>query len=104
RVVAWETQAPPTEEEKLRFQLFLARFRPENYQLTPQEDGTIEIKPTLPEPVERKRQISQAESEFRLLSKGMALHARRLLERQESLSEEQLPRFLEQVKSLQLPA
>ena len=92
-VVIWESQAPASEEEKHNFQLFLARFRPESYRLTPQQDGIIEIKPTLPEALEQKRQVSQAESEFRLLSHGMALSARRLLEGQENLSEEQISRL-----------
>jgi hypothetical protein len=103
RVAEWESQAPEAEEEKLRFQVFLARFRPENCQLTPHGGGILEIKPTLPEAVERKRQISQAESELRLLSHGMALRARRLLDREQIISKQELPGFFELVKRLQQP-
>ena len=103
RIVEWESLTPNDDEEKQSFQLFIARFRLQNYQLTPQPGGMVEVKPVLPETMEQKRQLSQAESEFRLLSMGMAIRARRILEGQETLSEEELPTFFAQVKQLQQP-
>jgi len=98
----WEkTQPPGTEKEKEQLQLFVARFKPETYELTPRQDDVIEIKPVLPEEVEQKRQVSQAESEFRLLSHSMALRARRILNSGECLAEDELPEFFHQVKRLQ---
>jgi hypothetical protein len=100
----WErTQTPETQDEKEQFQLFLARFKPETYVLTPRQDEMIEIRAALPEEVEQKRQASQAESEFRLLAHGMALRTRQILNSGNSLSEDQLPVFFHQVQSLQEP-
>lgn len=44
----------------------------------------IEIRPALPEEVEQKRQAAQAETEFRMLSNGMALRAREVLYQHEN--------------------
>lgn len=63
----------------LSIELFIARFRPEAYVLTPRENEMIEIRPALPEDVEQKRQASAGESEFRLLAHSMALRARKIL-------------------------
>jgi hypothetical protein len=100
----WEkTQKPGTEDEREKLQLFLAKFRPESYELTSRQDDLIEIRAVLPEEVEQKRQVSQAESEFRLLSHGLALHARRTLNGQEALSADQLPEFFHRIQVLQHP-
>jgi len=100
----WEkTQAPGTDDEKEKLQLFLARFKPEGYELARRQDNMIEIRPALPEEVEQKRQVSLAEAEFRLLSPGMALRARRLLDGRESLSEDQLPEFFRQLQRIEKP-
>ena len=83
--------------------MFLARFKPEGYELAPRQDNIIEIRPVLPEEVEQKRQVSLAEAEFRLLSPGMALRARRLLDGRESLSQDQLPEFFRQLQRIEKP-
>jgi hypothetical protein len=103
-VVEWErAQTPATEDGREQFQLFLARFRPETYVLTPTQDQMIEIRPALPEQIEQKRILSQAESEFRLLSNSMALRARQILNSGESLAEDELPEFFHQIQRIQQP-
>lgn len=100
----WEaTVKPATDDEKETFTLFLARFKPETYVLTPRPDNMIEIRPTLPEEVEQKRQASQAEAEFRLLSHGMALQARQILNSGVSLTADKLPEFFQQLRRIQQP-
>jgi hypothetical protein len=63
----------------------------------------IEIRAALPEEVEQKRQASQAESEFRLLSNGVALQARQILNSGVSLAEDKLGEFLHQLHRIQQP-
>jgi hypothetical protein len=100
----WEaTVKPATDDEKESFTLFLARFKPETYVLTPRPDNMIEIRPSLPEEIEQKRQASQAEAEFRLLSNTMALQARQILNTGVSLTAEQLPGFFKQLQRIQRP-
>lgn len=100
----WEaTVKPATDDEKESFTLFLARFKPETYVLTPRPDHMIEIRPSLPEEVEQKRQASQAEAEFRLLSNTMALQARQILNTGVSLTADKLPEFLRQLRRIQQP-
>jgi len=100
----WErTVKPATDHEKENLDLFLARFRPETYVLTPRPDNMIEIRAALPEEVEQKRQASQAESEFRLLSNGVALQARQILNSGVSLAEDKLGEFLHQLQRIQQP-
>jgi hypothetical protein len=60
-VAEWErTQTPATEDGREQFQLFLARFRPETYVLTPMQDHMIEIRPALPEQIEQKQSLNSA--------------------------------------------
>jgi hypothetical protein len=100
----WEKNViPETEGGKEQLQLFLARFKPETYVLTPRQDNMIEIRPTLPEDIEQKRQVAQAESEFRLISNTMALQGREILNSGTSLSAEQLPKFFDKLKRIQQP-
>ena len=100
----WDaTVKPATDDEKESFTLFLARFKPETYVLTPRPDHMIEIRPSLPEEVEQKRQASQAEAEFRLLSNTMALQARQILNTGVSLTTNKLPEFLCQLRRIQRP-
>ena len=100
----WEaTVHVSTDEEKEELELFLARFKPETYVLTPGPDNMIEISPSLPEEVEQKRQAFQAEAEFRLLSNGMALQARQILGSGVSLTEDKVPEFLRQLQRIQQP-
>lgn len=100
----WEKNViPETEGGKEQLQLFLARFKPETYVLTPRQDNMIEIRPTLPEDIEQKRQVAQAESEFRLISNTMALQARQILNNGTSLSAEELPKFFDKLKRIQQP-
>ena len=100
----WEkTMTPATEGGKEELQLFLARFKPETYVLTPRQDNMIEIRPTLPEDIEQKRQVAQAESEFRLLSNSIALRARQILDTGASHSADELPKFFDQLKRIQQP-
>ncbi|QNI37697.1 DEAD/DEAH box helicase family protein [Edaphobacter albus] len=100
----WEaTVKPTTDDDKESFTLFLARFKPETYVLTPRPDNMIEIRPTLPDEVEQKRQESQAEAEFRLLSHGMALQARQILNTGESLTADKLPEFFQQLQRIHQP-
>jgi hypothetical protein len=100
----WErTVKPGTDDEKEELELFLARFKPETYVLTPRPDNMIEVRPALPEEVEQKRQASQAEAEFRLLSSGMALQARQILNSGVSLPEDKLPEFFHQLRRIQQP-
>jgi hypothetical protein len=98
----WEsTVKPATDDEKESFTLFLARFKPETYVLTPRPDNMIEIRASLPDDVERKRQSSQAEAEFRLLSNGMALQARQILNSGVTLTADKLPEFFQQLRRIQ---
>ena len=83
--------------------MFLARFKPETYVLTPRPDNMIEIRPALPEEVEQKRQASQAEAEFRLLSNSMALQARQILNSGVSLTADKLLEFFQQLQRIQQP-
>jgi len=100
----WEaTVKPASDDDKESFTLFLARFKPETYVLTPRPDHMIEIRPSLPEEVEQKRQASQAEAEFRLLSNTIALQARRILNTGVSLTSDKLPEFLRQLRRIQRP-
>jgi hypothetical protein len=100
----WErTVVPETESGKEQLQLFLARFKPETYVLTPRQDNMIEIRPALPQEVEQKRQVAQAESEFRLLSNSVALRARQILDTGASLPADELPKFFDQLKRIQQP-
>ncbi len=104
RAAEWETTVRPTTEAgKEEFQLFLSRFKPETYVLTPRQDNMIEIRPSLPEEVEQKRQASQAEAEFRLLSNTIALQARQILNTGMSLTADQLPGFFQQLQRIQRP-
>ncbi len=104
RAAEWETTVRPTTEGgKEEFQLFLARFKPETYVLTRQPDNLIEIRPSLPEDVEQKRQASQAEAEFRLLSNGMALQARQILNSGVTLTADKLPQFFQQLRRIHQP-
>jgi hypothetical protein len=100
----WEaTVKPATDDEKESFTLFLARFKPETYVLTPRPDNMIEIRPFLPEEIEQKRQASQAEAEFRLLSNGMALQARQVLNSGVTLTADKLPEFFQQLRRIEQP-
>lgn len=100
----WEaTVKPATDDEKESFTLFLARFKPETYVLTPRPDNMIEIRPSLPEEVEQKRQVSQAEAEFRLLSNTMALQARQILNTGVSLTADKLSGFFQLLQRIQQP-
>ena len=100
----WEaTVKPATDDEKESFTLFLARFKPETYVLTPRPDNMIEIRPSLPEEIEQKRQASQAEAEFRLLSNAMALQARQVLNSGVTLTADKLPEFFQQLRRIQQP-
>jgi len=99
----WERAVKPATDEKENFELFLARFKPETYVLTPIPGNMIEIRAALPEEVEQKRQASQAEAEFRLLSNGMALQARQILNSGVSLSADKLPQFFHQLRRIQQP-
>jgi hypothetical protein len=99
----WEKAVKPATDEKENFELFLARFKPETYVLTPRPGSIIEIRATLPEEVEQKRQASQAEAEFRLLSNGMALQARQILNSGVSLAADKLPEFFHQLQRIHQP-
>jgi hypothetical protein len=100
----WEaTVKPETDDEKESFTLFLARFKPETYVLTPRPDNMIEIRSALPDEVEQKRQALQAEAEFRLVSNGMALQARQILNSGVSLTADKLPEFFQQLRRIQQP-
>jgi hypothetical protein len=100
----WErTVKVSNDEEKEELELFLSRFKPETYVLTPRPDNMIEISPSLPEEVEQKRQVSQAGAEFRLLSNGMALQARQILGSGVSLAEDKVPEFFRQLQRIQQP-
>jgi hypothetical protein len=103
-VAEWErTQTPATEDGREQFQLFLARFRPETEVLPPMQDQMIEIMPALPEQIEQERNLSQAESEFRLLSNSMSLRARQILNSGESLAENEILEFFHQIQRIQQP-
>lgn len=100
----WETTIKPTTERgKEEFQLFLARFKPETYMLTRGQDNMIEIRAALPQEIEEKRQASQAEAAFRLLSNGMALQARQILNSGVSLTADKLPEFFQQLRRIHQP-
>jgi hypothetical protein len=104
RAAEWETTVRPTTEAgKEEFQLFLARFKPDAYVLTPRQDNMIEIRPSLPEEVEQKRQASQADAEFRLLSNTIALQARQILNTGVSLTADKLPGFFQHLQKIQQP-
>jgi hypothetical protein len=99
----WEKAVKPANDEKENFELFLARFKPETYVLTPRPGNIIEIRAALPEEVEQKRRASQAEAKFRLLSNGMALQARQILNSGVSLAADKLPEFFHQLQHIQQP-
>jgi hypothetical protein len=92
---------PATDGGKEELQLFLARFKPETYVLTPRQDNMSETRPVLPEDIEQKSQVARAESEFRLLSNSISLRARQIHYSGACLSADELPKFFDQLKRIQ---
>lgn len=100
----WEKDIHPnSEDERENLELFFARFKPETYVVTPRPDNLKEIRASLPDEVEQKRQASQAEAEFRLQSHGMAIQARQILNSGVSLKADKIQEFFRLLQRIQQP-
>ncbi len=93
RKAEWAKLRQGNEKQRLNMEFFLARYDPANYTKTPQEDGRVRITMRWPDHLEKIAQRSQEEVRLKSLSLTLALRARRLLEGQESLGPEDVPKF-----------
>jgi hypothetical protein len=100
RKAEWAKLRHGNEKQRLKAEFFLARFDPANYTMTPQEDGTVLIEMRWPDHLQQISQRSQEEGRLKSLSLNLAIRARRLLEDQESLRPEDVPKFAAAVQEL----
>ena len=100
RKAEWAKLRRGNEKQRLNMEFFLARFDPANYTKTPQEDGRVLITMRWPDHLEKIAQRSQEEGWLKSLSLTLALRGRRLLEGQESLGPEDVPKFAALVQEL----
>jgi hypothetical protein len=96
----WAKLPRASEKTRIDMEFFLARFDPANYTKTPQGDGQVLITMQWPAPLEKIARDSQDESKLKMLSLGLALRARRLLEGREELQLEDVPEFAAQIQQL----
>ena len=100
RKVEWAKLRQGSEKSRLDMEFFLARFDPTNYTKTLQEDGRVLITMRWPPRLEEIAQKSQGHMNLRMLSLTLATRARRLLEGQETLPNEDLQAFANQLQQL----
>lgn len=100
RKAKWAKLRQDSAKSRLDMEFFLARFDPANYTETPQDDGQVMITMRWPSHLKEIAQRSQGENEVKMLSLGLAMRARRLLEGQETLKPENVPELAEQVQKL----
>src|SRR5260370_4151909 len=100
RKAEWAKLRQGNEKSRLDMEFFLARFDPGNYTKTPQGDGQVLITMAWPAHLQKIAQESQDESKLKMLALGLALRARRLLERQEELQPTDVPEFAAQIQEL----
>jgi hypothetical protein len=96
----WAKLPDGDEKSRIQKEFFLARFDPANYTKTPQGDGKVLITMTWPAHLQKIADESEGDGKRKMLSLGLALTARQLLEGQKSLSAEELPQFAAQVREL----
>lgn len=99
RKTEWAKLRQGNEKERLKMEFFLARFDPANYTKTPHEEGVL-ITMRWPDHLEKIAQESEQEGRLKRLALTHALRARRVLEGQESLPPEGIPRFAAVVREL----
>ena len=99
RKTEWAKLRQGNEKQRLNMEFFLARFDPANYTKTPQENGVL-ITMRWPDHLEKIAQRSQEEGRLKSLALTLALRARRLLEGQETLRPEDVPKFAALVQEL----
>ena len=100
RKAEWAKLRRGNEKQLQSMEFFLARFDLANYTKTPQEDGSILITMHWPDDLEKIAQRSQKEGRLESFSLSLAVRARRLLEDQEALRPEELPKFAGLIREL----
>jgi len=100
RAAEWKKQFAAWGRDDLKSKLFLAIFDPANYSETQQGDGPKLIEMRLPTALEENTRQAREEGQIKMLAVALASRARAYLSDEGSLSQEQLPEFLFQLKQL----
>jgi len=96
----WSKRLENHDEDRDALEFFLARFDPKNYTETPQPDGSVLITHRWPAHLEAKSKQALEENNVRMLSLGLAIRARQLLDGQKKLQPQELPEFAADIQRL----